>query len=390
MMSGGRDGTKIMGPFDAATVIDMLESGAIDKDSSFISNYPDDFWEVFTPDKELALHKAVRSQARVAPMVLPAPEPEEDTESRTETDDRNAYHVLLQIIDNKCDTGRALLQQADNLFGHTQSGHEFFKWLDDRAKPSLTNDGMINAQDTLQDVEDFKLPEGQLTKEILITKGDAFNTLYHKQPKERWGMKSDVFRAWAAKLPDDPFKGLLTQINSLDLISAGPSVLDDFDKANRMLCALYSHWCADHPRVMITSGVHPRALVAKGGPKGDGWMVCFRCWEVGSHLSYDCPKAAKICVRCGLDGGKGPSCGGEYEPEKCMVKGFKPSRKVSENYMDKLRAAAEKIGVKFGVPDAEKTASDAEKTALVAGEMTDHSAAAYKFVDGGFQVVPRK
>ena len=148
MMSGGRDGTKIMGPFDAATVIDMLESGAIDKDSSLISNYPDDFWEVFTPDKELALHKAVRSQARVSPLVLPAPEPEEDTESRTETDDRNAYHVLLQIIDNKCDTGRALLQQADNLFGYTQSGHEFFKWLDDRAKPSLTNDGMINAHRT--------------------------------------------------------------------------------------------------------------------------------------------------------------------------------------------------------------------------------------------------
>ena len=84
MMSGGRDGTKIIGPFDAATVIDMLESGAIDKDSSLISNYPDDFWEVFTPDKELALHKAVRSQARVAPLVLPATEPEEDTESRTE------------------------------------------------------------------------------------------------------------------------------------------------------------------------------------------------------------------------------------------------------------------------------------------------------------------
>ena len=145
MMSGGRDGTKIIGPFDAATVIDMLESGAIDKDSSLISNYPDDFWEVFTPDKELALHKAVRSQARVAPLVLPATEPEEDTESRTEADDRNAYHVLLQIIDNKCDTGRALLQQADNLFGYTQSGHEFFKWLDDRAKPSLTDDGMINA-----------------------------------------------------------------------------------------------------------------------------------------------------------------------------------------------------------------------------------------------------
>ena len=70
-----------------------------------------------------------------------------------------------------------------------------------------------------------------------------------------------------------------------------------------------------------------------------------------------------------------------------MVKGFRPSRKVSENYMDKLRAAAEKIGVKFGVPDAEKSA---EKTALVADAMVDHSAATYQFVDGEFRVVPRK
>ena len=55
--------------------------------------------------------------------------------------------------------------------------------------------------------------------------------------------------------------------------------------------------------------------------------------------------------------------------------------------MDKLRAAAEKIGVKFGVPDAEK---GAEKTALVADAMADHSVATYQFVDGEFRVVPRK
>ena len=100
-------------------------------------------------------------------------------------------------------------------------------------------------------------------------------------------------------------------------------------------------------------------------------------------MSFECKKEPKICVRCGLDGGKGPSCGGEYEPEKCMVKGFEPSRKVSESYLDKLRAAAEKIGVKFGVPDA-------EKKALITGEMTDHSAGTYKFINGGFQLVSGK
>ena len=53
----GRDGTKIIGPFDAATVIDMLDSGDIDKDSSLISYNPDGFWEAITQDKELEIYK---------------------------------------------------------------------------------------------------------------------------------------------------------------------------------------------------------------------------------------------------------------------------------------------------------------------------------------------
>ena len=182
---------------------------------------------------------------------------------------------------------------------------------------------------------------------------------------------------------------MLSQIYSIDLLTPGSGVVDDFDKANRMLCALYSRWCNDNPKVIITSGTNPRgdrALVAKGGAKDD-WKVCFRCWERGSHLSFECKKEPKICVRCGLDGGKGPSCGGEYDPVKCMVKGYQPPRRVSDTYMDKLRAAAEKIGVKFGVPDAEK---GAEKTALVADAVADHSVATYQFVDGEFRVVPRK
>ena len=155
-------------------------------------------------------------------------------------------------------------------------------------------------------------------------------------------------------------------------------MVDDFEKANRMLCALYSRWCNDNPKVIITHKENPRALITKGGPKDDSWKVCFRCWTTGSHLSFECKKEPKICVRCGLDGGKGPSCGGEYDPRKCMVKGYKPPRRVSEVYWDKLRAAAEKIGVKFGDPDDEKTASDAEKTALI----TEPSSATYQFING--------
>ena len=152
-----------------------------------------------------------------------------------------------------------------------------------------------------------------------------------------------------------------------------------------MLCALYSRWCNNNPKVIITRR-SARALVAKGGARDNSWKVCFRCWETGSHLSFECEKEPKICVRCGLDGGKGPSCGGEYDPRKCMVKGYKPSRRVGENYLDKLRAAAERIGVKFGVPETEKTDTETEKRALIAKEITDPSATTYQFVNGEWVV----
>ena len=126
-MLAGRDGTEIIGPFDAATVIDMVENGSIDKDSSFISFCPDPAFISLSGShspqaagKELELHKLARSQARVAPLVLPAHEPAENTEGplpltegRTESDDCNAYHVIVQIIDVTTDTSCALLQQVD-------------------------------------------------------------------------------------------------------------------------------------------------------------------------------------------------------------------------------------------------------------------------------------
>lgn len=60
----------------------------------------------------------------------------------------------------------------------------------------------------------------------------------------RWGIKSDFFKAWTTKFPSDPFDDILTQIHSLHLISSDhENVLEDFDKANKMLCSLYSHWC---------------------------------------------------------------------------------------------------------------------------------------------------
>ena len=127
-----------------------------------------------------------------------------------------------------------------------QSGYEFFKWLD-------AHEGLINAEDALQDVLDFKLPEGEPTKETITLKGAAFETLYFRQPRERWGMKSDVFKAWTAKFPNDPFDKIFTQIHSINLIKEGGDVLEDFGKANKMLCALYLHWCTKNRKVIIKS-----------------------------------------------------------------------------------------------------------------------------------------
>ena len=77
-MLAGRNGTKIISPFGAATVVDMVENGIIDKDSSLISfccdGFHETFWEPFTSDKGLKLHKSARNQARVVPLVLPAHE----------------------------------------------------------------------------------------------------------------------------------------------------------------------------------------------------------------------------------------------------------------------------------------------------------------------------
>ena len=108
-----------------------------------------------------------------------------------------------------------------------------------------------------------------------------------------------------------------------------------------MLCALYSHWCEKNAKVIIKPASDKDelravgALVAKGG--SNSWKNCFRCWETG-HMSFECTKPAKVCNRCGLDGTKDRlACGGEYDPQKYMVKGYKPSCRVGEMYTDNPR-----------------------------------------------------
>ena len=52
-------------------------------------------------------------------------------------------------------------------------------------------------------------------------------------------------------------------------------------------------------------------------------------------MSFECTKPATLCTRCGLDGTKDRlACGGEYDPQKCMVKGYKPSCRVGRSQFD--------------------------------------------------------
>ena len=108
--------------------------------------------------------------------------------------------------------------------------------------------------------------------------GGMFKNLYFKQPPERHGMKQDITMAWIDKLPAEPFNELVTQLEAINLINKGPSVFDDFDEANKMLCALYSNWCKKNRLVVITdaskdtkyAGVDRAALFTQrgGGARG--------------------------------------------------------------------------------------------------------------------------
>jgi len=116
-----------------------------------------------------------------------------------------------------------------------------------------------------------------------------FKNLYFKQPPERHGMKQDITMAWIDKLPAEPFNELVTQLEAINLINKGPSVFDDFDEANKMLCALYSNWCKKNRLVVITDaskdtryagGDRAALFTQRGGGGEDGMDVVLPLLEV--------------------------------------------------------------------------------------------------------------
>ena len=68
--------------------------------------------------------------------------------------------------------------------------------------------------------------------------------------------------------------------------------------------------------------------------------VCFRCWKVGEHFSWNCDKPGRACDACNNDGGKrnGFSCGGEYDAAKCLAKGCIPSGRVPSKLLERIKS----------------------------------------------------
>jgi len=64
-------------------------------------------------------------------------------------------------------------------FSGMESGHELFAWLDSRAKASGENvNGLVDEDDARADLLAFKIPEGELTKEVMVLHGGMFKGLY--------------------------------------------------------------------------------------------------------------------------------------------------------------------------------------------------------------------
>ena len=105
-----------------------------------------------------------------------------DAEGLSEIDDVDAYHLIVGCVSVKGDTGKALVQQIDEKFSGMESGHKLFAWLDSRARASGNNDGLVDADDAKADLQAFKIPAGNLTKEVIVAQGGVFRTLFYKQP----------------------------------------------------------------------------------------------------------------------------------------------------------------------------------------------------------------
>jgi len=290
--------------------------------------------------------------------------------------DNAAFHVIVSNINANVETGSMLLLDIDSRFGEDESGHLLFKFLDQRATCGASTEGLISADEQRTKIRDWKFCANQtITVEAFVMGASHFKRMWQQQPKLRQGIAGDMFDAWKEKLPSSPFH---TQfIPSLDAFNAlqDGSVHGDYDAINNRMRALYVSWLKDNPPVKGKGATNNNdatatALVTDAGGKGKGkgkgkWggpggggkgklkRYCFRCWTADDHLSGTCPQPPGVCVACGMDSDKARmSCGGEQDPSRCIIKGFRPDSGLVPYYKERLQGWANDNGVKFVEPAA--------------------------------------
>ena len=261
----------------------------------------------------------------------------------TEENDRASFHAIVQGIDDSADSiGESLVLSIGDKFKDNESGHLLWAWLEKRAGCGSVQGGLVDADDIKRQIEEFKFCEGGkvITVEELALGSEKFERMYMRQPKERQGIRGDMFDKWVSKLPKSPFHSeLLPIISAMNVVKNG-SVYADYSESNESLRAIYANYLKSHPPVKGIGAAKESdtALVGKGAPywakggKGKGLgkgggkgfsIFCFRCWAKDSHLSGQCDSPPGTCTACGMDSNTARlSCGGEQDPKKCIIKGY--------------------------------------------------------------------
>ena len=132
---------------------------------------------------------------------------EDDDEDDYSTEkDEKCYDMIVGTISLKQTTGEEMVLAIDEMFGDNPSGYKLYLWLCARGKfdSDQLGTGIIDANATRLEVEQFKIPSGKLTPEVLDTAQRSFVRLFCKQPEGRQGIKGDMTVAWFEKLPKIP------------------------------------------------------------------------------------------------------------------------------------------------------------------------------------------
>ena len=345
--------------------------------------------------------------------------------------DNAAYHIIISCINANSSTGMMLLLDIDTRFEDDESGHLLYKFLNERATCGVSAEGLISADEQRNKIRDWKFcPNETITVEAYVMGAAHFKRMWLQQPKARQGIGGDMFDAWAEKLPATPFRSkFIPALDAYNAIQDG-SVHGDYDAINQRMRALYITWLKANPPVKGKGSDNnnntgdPTALVAnadnkgkgkgkgkwgggKGGGKGQRKIWCYRCWKPDDHLSGTCPEAPGTCAACGMDSDKARmSCGGEQDPKRCIIKGYRPEGGIAYYYEQRLRGWCNDNNVNFveapralatshyvGTPTpAPSTVGPQDSVSVVGSSPTalaslDPSSTTWRFVNGTFQPV---